>query len=476
MPLNTDREKGAHLLRRFGLGASEAELDFYLQDGLNGAIDRLLDFRSVQEPYDYDLIDLMAVNQQGVNPRAASLWWVLQLVTTRRPLQEKMTLFWHDHFATSAQKVASGAAMYNQVQLLRGRATSDFKTILTDVSKDAAMLFWLDNQFNVKGKPNENFAREVMELFTLGEGNGYTEEDIREAARAFTGWSVGAAERIEGIPPRGKRFVLRTRMHDNGEKSVLGRNGPLDGDDVIGILCGMERTSAHLVEKLWEWFAYPKPEPALLARLSNSFRNSGLSVSDLLRDIMRSSEFYSKKAERAVYKNPVDFVVPTVRQLGLGAALGKQIKAEANFTPGRARAGVAASQAMQQMGMQLLYPPDVAGWEGGAAWITSATMVARIGWADRLFGVSAPVAGRGNRAPTATALSAYGLFESNPTSSGVVQKLVSLFDAPMKSDKIANLESAARKAMGGGLNETNANQAAAAVSRLIFASPEFQFS
>src|SRR5690349_20858467 len=156
MPLRTDRDRCAHILRRFGLGASEAELDYYLQGGLDGAIDKLLHYEDVKEPYDYDLIDLSSLDLRNVNPQLAAAWWVLKLVTTRRPLQEKMTVFWHDHFATSAEKVTSGELMYNQIEMLRSNATNDFHSLLMDVSKDPAMLFWLDNQFNVKGKPNEN--------------------------------------------------------------------------------------------------------------------------------------------------------------------------------------------------------------------------------------------------------------------------------------------------------------------------------
>lgn len=471
MALISEREKGAHLLRRFGFGASEAELDYYLRDGLNGAMDRLLSYKSVAEAYDYDLIDLLAVNgQPSRNPGLASAWWALKLITTRRPLQEKMTLFWHDHFATSAQKVSNGATMNNQIDLLRNLATSDFRTILTDVSKDAAMIFWLDNQFNVKGKPNENFAREVMELFTLGEGNLYTEEDIREAARAFTGWSVGRPQQVADLPARGAAFVFRPNLHDTGSKQVLGKSGPLSGEDVIDHLCSLRRTSEYLVTKLWEWFAYPSPEPALVQRLATSFQSSGLSVSSLLREIMRSSEFYSKKAERAIYKNPVDFVVPTVRQLGIGSMLAAQVKAEANFSPRRMGPLVATNQAMKNMGMQLLYPPDVAGWEQGQAWVTSATMVARIAWGDKIFG-QGPVDQRGGR----FGYESYGLYQKDPTPAGVARKLVSIFDAPINSAKMPQLEAAAFKACEGRLTEANTNKASAAVARLIFASPEFQF-
>src|SRR3569832_2176554 len=230
MALQTERERGAHLLRRFGLGASEAELDYYLQGGLDNAIERLLHYEDVKEPYDYDLIDLAALDQKNVNPQLASAWWILRLITARRPLQEKMTVFWHNHFATSAVFVVVGDLMFNQIELLRANATSDFHTILGEVSKDPAMLFWLDNQFNVKGKPNENFAREVMELFTLGIGN-YTEKDIQEGARAFTGWTIrrlGARSQRPGSA----EFLFRPVQHDDGTMTFLGKTGELNGEDI----------------------------------------------------------------------------------------------------------------------------------------------------------------------------------------------------------------------------------------------------
>lgn len=466
MPLTTEREKGAHLLRRFGLGASEAELDFYLKHGLDGAVDRLLNYEEVREPYDYDLVDLLTLDQRPINPQAVISWWILKLVTTRRPLQEKMTLFWHDHFATSAEKVTQGPVMYGQVELLRSKATSDFHSLLTSVSKDPAMLFWLDNQYNVKGKPNENFAREVMELFTLGEGHDYTEKDIKEAARAFTGWSVGGPER-NGSPARNAQFLFRAAQHDTGDKVVLGKSGPLTGDDVIDILCERPRTSEYLVQKLWEWFVYPKPEASLVSRFAASFRQSGLSIKSLLRSIMKSEEFYSEKAERAIYKNPVDFVIPTLRQLGVGPILAQRVTEAVDFQPRRMGPVLAASQAMKQMGMQLLYPPDVAGWPSGSWWVSSATMVARMGWADRLFGTAS--------GPGLQEFTAYGLFEPDPTPQGIVNALTSIFDAPLHPDKIPGLVTAAQKAIGGTLTEGNANKAASAVSKLIFATPEFQF-
>jgi uncharacterized protein (DUF1800 family) len=470
MALRTDREKCAHLLRRFGLGASEAELDYYLKDGFNGAIDKLLDYENTDEGFKLDVETLRNGKNNQLNPNTVAVWWTARMLITRRPLQEKMTLFWHDHFATSGEKVNQGGMVYNQNEILRQNATGNFREMLMQVSKDPAMVFWLDNQYNVKGKPNENFAREVMELFTLGVGN-YTEKDIQEGARAFTGWSIQRTVRQEGDEKRPQaEFAFRPRLHDDGPKTYLGASGNLTGDDVINHLCDLPRTAEYIAWKLWEWFAYPNPDKNLIGRLADKFRASNLSIKELLRGIMTSSEFYSDKADRAIYKNPVDFVVVTLRQLGVGQILSDMIgnidAGPANQDPvTRLLYARSSYQGMTQMGMKLIFPPDVSGWEGGAAWVTTATMVERISWADKLFG----------RARFGVPFTSYRIFEQDPTPKGVATKLVSIFDAPISPAKMGNLVTAADRAMQGRLTPQNSNAVAAAVCRLIFASPEFQF-
>ncbi|RYG63649.1 DUF1800 family protein, partial [bacterium] len=209
MPVQTDaqrteRARGAHLLRRFALGASEAELDYYLQDGYRGAVERLLTPESTPEVGEIDVEALR--NAKGNLPMPTVVaWWTARLVTTRRPLLEKMTVFWHNHFATGADKVKAAPMMHLQNETLRTHALGKFESLLQAVAKDPAMLYYLDNQENVRGKPNENFAREVMELFTLGIGH-YTEQDVQEAARCFTGWSLR-----RGGKQSEPEFLLRAR-------------------------------------------------------------------------------------------------------------------------------------------------------------------------------------------------------------------------------------------------------------------------
>lgn len=488
----TEREKVAHILRRFALGASENELDYYAKDGVKGAIDLLLD-QSVAD--DWDVQPQEFANKQGViNIRIAQGLWYMRLLATKKPLQEKLTLFWHNHFATSASKVANSYAMMRQIDTLRAGCLGSFQDLLTNVAKDPAMLYWLDNNLNVKGKPNENFAREIMELFTLGVGN-YSEKDIQEAARAFTGYGYGAG-RFAGddAAPRGRvdRFRFTPEKHDDGEKTVLGKTGNFTGDDVIAIICDKPRCAQFIAHKMWSHFVYENPEPALIDRIAKKFKESGLKIETLVRAILETPEFYSDKAVRKQIKNPVEFAVVTARQLGTGQQIttriaqareNPQVNEQTGLNVGMVRslaAGMATLNSTKTMGMELLYPPDVSGWATGTYWISTATMVARMKWADTLFqgGGGTPrqnIGGDvGNRNPS-VGIFAMSLFEDR-TPKGVVAKLLSVFDATATPDQTKSMEEAASKALANGLTPQSAGIVARDVSRLLFGSPQFQMN
>ena len=462
----TDREKGAHLLRRFGLGASESELNYYMQDGLKSAVDKLLNCESIPEAYEFSW-DIVQNAKDQIKPAQAVVGYAARMMMTRRPLLEKMTLFWHNHFATSAEKVTNGPLMIQQNEILRKNALGNFKTLLLEVSMDPAMLIWLDGQDNIKGRANENFAREVMELFTLGVGN-YSEKDIQEAARAFTGWSFvrgrGKAEKASA------EFMFKPVLHDDGYKTVLGKSGNLTGEDVIGILCANPRVATFITTKLWNWFVYPNPDPATIKPFADDFYRSGLDIKTLLRSIVTSNEFYSEKAYRRLIKNPLDFCLTTVRAMGIGESMATRLApTSADEKASRARIAPAAgvSTAMKAQGMWLLYPPDVSGWKPGEPWITSATMVERISWANKIMGTAKGNIGR---------YPIYSLLAGDPTPMGIAQKLASIYDAPFSNAKLATLAQAANQALNGQeLTQQNANAVAADVLRLIFGSPEFQF-
>lgn len=487
----SERDKVAHLLRRFGLGASEAEIEYYGQGGVQSAVDRLLNYEKLDDNAQIKTSDLTNRRFIGAMRVAKGMIYYRYLVT-QRPLEAKLTLFWHDHFATSAQKVSNTDAMLNHFETLRLNCSGTFKDLLTAISKDPAMLYWLDNNENVKGKPNENFAREVMELFTLGIGH-YSEEDIQEAARAFTGWGYGTLR--GGRAPEGRlvlgRFQFNPQLHDDGMKTVLGKSGRLNGDDVIDHLCSLPRTAEYITLKMWEWFAYENPEKGVIERIAKRFRESGLQIKTLVREIALSPEFYSSNSVRKQVKNPIDFAVSTARALGAG-----QIS-ESVFRRGLenprynevAELNVAAAagffqpygihNATKEMGMELLYPPDVAGWVSGKGWITSATMVARMKWADVLW-FDAPStrkqieAGMGQRTGRIN-IDASQIMPEVRTPAELVDRLLSLFDAPENANLRTSLIEAAQKALNGeSLTRANINTVARKVSTLIFGSPTFQ--
>lgn len=462
----TEREKIAHLLRRFGLGASEAELNYYSQGGLKGAIDKLLNCETTPEAYEFSW-EVVEDQKGQIKPQQAVVGWAARMLMTRRPLLEKMTLFWHNHFATSAEKVTNAPLMIQQNEILRRNALGNFKTLLSEVSKDPAMLIWLDGQDNIKGRANENFAREVMELFTLGVGH-YTEKDIQEAARAFTGWSFVRNGRNAQKAPAS--YMFKPVLHDDGVKTVFGKTGNLTGEDVIDLLCSNRRTAEFITGKVWNWFVYPDVDPATLKPFVDDFWRSGLDIKTLIRAIVESNEFYSDRAYRKLIKSPLDFCMATARAMGIGENMATALAPTGtDEKASRARIAPAAgiSSAMKSQGMWLLYPPDVSGWKPGEAWITSATMVERINWANKVMGTA-----RGGIARYPI----YSILAGDPTPMGIATKLASMYDASFSPVKLQKLAEAATVSLNGAeLTQKNANQVAGDVLRLIFGSPEFQF-
>lgn len=455
-------------MRRFALGATASELDTYMADGLRGAVDRLLDYQTVDEGFGLDP-DFFRRPNGVLSSSACAVWWTLRLLMTRRPLQERMALFWHGHFATSASKVEPARLMVQQNETIRSNATASFRKLLMSVSKDPAMIVWLDTEQNIKGHPNENFARECLELFTLGLGH-FTESDVQESARAFTGWTI-QREPGDGATDPTADFVFRPARHDPGTKTVLGVTANMDGDNVLDVLCDNPLTAEFLVTKVWDRFVWPKPDPDTVAPFVRLFRDSGLDIKALLRSIMLSDQFYSERARRAIVKSPVDVCVTTLRQLGVGDRIRDRLAAPQPGSPPFLVAGpaFAATQAMRRMGMWLFYPPDVHGWDGGTAWITTQTMVERIKWGERLFGE--PQA----RGPS-PGVSAFPLLQADPTPDGVVRQLVALFDLDTTPAHTKILRDEAARVSGGRLMADNADATASAVCRLIFAAPEAQFS
>jgi uncharacterized protein (DUF1800 family) len=353
-----DRSCVAHLHRRAAFAAPWATLERDLRDGPAASVDRLLkgegksgdgtaaaEFESTLDSMASELAGSAELTQ-------VQALWLYRMIFTPHPLRERMTLFWHNHFATSNTKVQSPALMQRQNGLLRAHALGDFRAMVSAIGKDPAMLIWLDSTINKKAKPNENYAREVMELFTLGRGR-YTEKDIREAARAFTGWFVVRDQ-----------FQEDKRQHDGGVKTVLGQTGQWGGDDIPGILLAQPACAEFVCRKLFRQFVSDTimPSDALIAPLAKAFRDAHYQIEVPVAMILRSSLFFDASVRRRRVKSPVEFAVGTIRALEI---LNPTVRTSE------------LAEACSRMGQSLYAPPSVAGWDGGPGWISSTAMLAR---------------------------------------------------------------------------------------------------
>lgn len=360
------RKWAAHLYRRAGFGASRAELLEAERHGLDGTLDLLLRGRPQAEGLRETLTDVgrIAADRDDSGEQLRG-WWLYCMLHSGHPLREKMTLFWHDHFATSIAKVRNAPLMFRQNCLLRNHALSKFGPFLQAMSKDGAMLVWLDSNSNVKGKPNENYARELMELFSLGVGN-YTETDIRQAARAFTGWHTDGAG-----------FRFDAGVHDEGTKTVLGQTGAWDGGDVVRIVLEQPAAARFLVRKLYRFLISEKTAPdSLLEPLCVLFRKSGYDIAALVKTMLASQHFYSELAFRQRIKNPVEYVLGAVQ-----AVYRRYDEKAADYRPLPQQI---LTRRLAAMGQVLFAPPNVKGWPGGRAWLNTSTVLERDNFAAAL--------------------------------------------------------------------------------------------
>ena len=372
----------AHLFRRAGFGLRPDELDHFTQLGVQSSVEYLINDSQVTDPAEQQLplpdlsqyipAETPAAQRTAQTLKAAAMlrgkarlaiqeWWVSRMLTTSRPLQEKMVLFWHGHFATALSK-APAALMLQQNQLFRTMALGNFNALLKAVNQDPAMLVWLDGDQNRTGKPNENFARESMELFTIGLGN-FTETDVREGARALTGWTLPRGFYYSAGPIQA---VFRPRVHDNGLKTYLGHTGNLDANDVMDILSAHPATGMFIAGKLFRFFANSNPDNATLQSLAATYYSSKYDIKAMLRQLLLSDAFYADQSFQQHIKSPVEFVVGTARELGI--TLPPQLLV----------------RAMTVMGQDLFNPPNVGGWPGGTSWVNEGTLVERFNFAGML--------------------------------------------------------------------------------------------
>jgi uncharacterized protein (DUF1800 family) len=375
-----DAVKASHLLNRAGFGGTPEEVRQVVDEGPQGAVDRLLDFpdAGAEEQSQSDVPDLSSVEgypttyrelqkiQRGMTAEermayrqklmqanraavaATGAWWVQRMAGGPYPLQEKLALFWHGHFTTSARDERSAALIWQQNELLRRQGAANFREFVRGIARDPAMLDYLNNQQNRKRHPNENFARELMELFTLGIGH-YSENDIKEAARAFTGWGHD-----------GDEFIFRRNEHDTDIKRFFGRSGNFDGDDIIEMILGHRACAPYIGSRIYRFFVSEHVPAELAQSMGELLRTSQWDMRPLLRTIFTSAAFYRPEVIGGQIKSPVQLVAGTLRLLDAEPPAGRRL-----------------TQAMQQMGQVPLEPPNVKGWPGGRSWINTSTLFVR---------------------------------------------------------------------------------------------------
>ena len=386
-----------HLLNRSGFGGTPAEVQLLANRGLKGAVQHMVRFKNVPANR-LPAFDHSGVFEKGLDPflpsrpattteakrngealgirvkesgnrpiqpvvnqffywlRASRLetdrvayWWANRMLLSEKPLQEKMALFWHGHFASNEDKVRDYRKMLKQLQLFQSAGMGDFRTLLIGIAQDPAMLSFLDAGVNTKQSPNENFAREIMELFTMGVGH-YSETDIREAARAFTGWNFSGLE-----------FEVLPDLHDTKDKTILGHSGNFDGIDVIDIILGRDETAEFIAAKLYRYFVRQDIAPGLRARLGYQLKAYDYDISRFLEMLFMSKDFYAQKSIGTRIKSPVELVVSTYRKSGQLRIPGVP---DFNVTTGA-------------LGQRLMHPPTVAGWSHGKSWITPSLLFER---------------------------------------------------------------------------------------------------
>ncbi len=397
-PADWTRDRAAHLIERAGFGETPEEIARLAAMRPNEVVDRLVAYEAVDnrdvKPFDesgiwdagmdpfpasraetvriaYERGDALGLKvlprgtprrlqpivdkffysliANGIETQRLGLWWANRMLATRHPLEEKLTLFWHGHFATGENKVRDYRMMLRQNEMFRARASGNLRELLVGILKDPAMLVYLDNGENVRKHPNENFGRELLELFTMGVGH-YSERDVREAARAFTGWSNDVLV-----------FKFNADLHDDGAKTFLGRTGNFNGEEVIDIILQQPVTAEFVAAKLYRYFVREDISDTVKKELGRSFRESGYQVKPLLKRIFLSKDFYAPTSYATQIKSPAHLVVSTYKKMGL---------AEVPTIPDFGRM-------TGSLGQSLFDPPNVAGWAGGRTWITPATLLQR---------------------------------------------------------------------------------------------------
>jgi uncharacterized protein (DUF1800 family) len=412
MSIPWDREAAAHLARRAGFGATPAELDSWVAAGLDATVDRLVNYGAVDNSaLESDLQTLTSIVPPATTPvydlsriDGVRRWFLHRMVFTKRPLEEKMTYLWNLWWTSGISKVLGVTLMLNQNKTMRQYALGKFDDIVVAISQDPAMLIWLDNYTSRVGRPNENYARELVELFTLGVDN-YTQTDVTEIARALTGWTVQGYTGADNY--NGAKFLDNPQAHDNGAKTILGQTGHWNGLDAIRII--LESTDdagsvsgRFVAKKLWEFFAYHGPPAWVVAELTDVYVSSDRSIKAMVEHVFRMPEFYEPHSRNVLVRSPVEYV----------AASLKQLEAKTDMS-----VPVADLIAMSQA---LFDPSDAKGPEGDMDWINTGTVFARASTTNKFVT---------NRGTTGTRIDLSQLLAGRTTTSpvNVVNALVDRF-------------------------------------------------
>jgi len=351
-----NRATAAHLFRRAGFAATWDELTEAIKQEPAELVAQLVRGPKTDEAFERQSRDLAEAMLATGNPQNLSAWWLHRMIGAPHPLLEKTTLFWHGHFATSAAKVTDPRLMLAQHELLRQHALDKFGPLVQAVSRDPAMLIYLDSTTNRKVRPNENYARELMELFCLGEGN-YSEQDIKQIARCFTGWEV-----------RNGRFRFREFQHDEGSKTFFGKTGNFGGQDAVRIVLDQPAAAEFIAGKLFRFFVCdePAPPPALIDPLAEQLRKNDFTTGPVIERVLSSRLFFSGASVGRKIRSPVELSVGLLRALG-GATNVYRLAEE-----------------LAQLGQAVFFPPNVKGWEGGRHWINTSTLLGRANLVGRL--------------------------------------------------------------------------------------------
>ncbi len=354
------KAEAAHLFRRAAFGGTPAEIKAATGEQIGEVVDRLLNDSNSEEgvQLERNFQQMKSIVIAGNIYTQLPAWWLYRLIHTSRPAHEQMVLFWHGHFATSAAKVQSPTLLLRQNEAFRRNALGGFGDLVMAVSRDPAMLLYLDSATNRRNRPNENFARELLELFCLGIGN-YTEKDIKELARAFTGWEL-----------RGEAFQFNRFQHDPGEKKLLGKSGIESGEQAINVIIESPQTSRFIARKLIRYFVSDENDlpTELIEPLAASFRENGFQMRQGLRKLFTSRLFFSEHSISRKIRSPIDVAVGLLRML----------EGTTNT--------ISLAESTRELGQSLFFPPNVKGWDGGRQWINSATLIGRINLVTRLLG------------------------------------------------------------------------------------------